>query len=108
MSKKVHYTGETAVEIGVGNFKASFEPDEVKEIKDPFFRLALLDRDDIEPVEGDDDEDGDELTRTKLMRMRKDDLLTLATERGVEDVTEDNNRDEIADKILAHNEGGTE
>lgn len=106
MSKKVHYTGETAVEIGVGNFKRSFEPGEVAEIKDPFFRLALLDRADFETVE-EADEDGDELTKTKLMRMRKDDLLGLAEDMGVSGVTEDNNRDEIADKILAHT-GGNE
>lgn len=107
MSKKVHFTGETAVEIGVGNFRRSFKPDEVAEIKDPFFRLALLDREDFEPVE-EPDEDGDEgLTKAKLMRMRKDDLLGLAKDLGVEGVTEDNNRDEIADKILAH-EGGNE
>lgn len=42
---------------------------------------------------------GAEETAASLGKLRKDDLLSLASERGV-DVTADNNKDEIIAKIL--------
>lgn len=60
-----------------------------------FFEVA----DEIEePDEG--------LTKSKLMAMKKEDLLAMAE--GVPNVTADNNKDEIADKILAHTAEQTE
>lgn len=52
--------------------------------------------------------DDEGLTKSKLLAMKKDDLLAYAETQGVPDVTADNNKDEIADKILAHEEGGLE
>jgi hypothetical protein len=72
------------------------------EVDRRFAEDVLLPSGFFEVVEEPDVEEG--VTKPKLMAMKKDDLLAHAETIGVPDVTADNNKEEIADKILAHNE----
>ena len=49
-STRVKYTGASAVEVCVGPYRQTFQPNEVAEIKSPYFRADLLDREDFELV----------------------------------------------------------
>lgn len=109
MSTRIKYVGKGSIEIRVGEHQVTADPNEIVTVEDARFAQELLTRpeEDFVLAPGEEEpgtlaiiHDDQRLDEPALSRMKKQDLLNLATVRGITDVTEDNNKNEIVQKIL--------
>ena len=93
MNAILKYTGEKPLQIAVGNFRGSFEPEKESVIEDHNFAIFLLQRDDFQVVE--------KRTLDELKKLKREVLNDMAREKGVSEPEQMANKDEVAEAILA-------